>query len=272
MLAWVRALEAGVLAVLAPLVLLALRLDGDGVAAAVAREPLLYVQVLLAAWAPLVLVGAWCGHREVRLVTARAEAEGLAVTDALTGLKNLRYFRARLAEACARTRRDGRPVALVVIDLDHFKAINDRHGHAAGDRVLARVACAVTSVCRASETAARIGGEELAVILPGADREAARVAAERIRRAIGAQVVHLDGVGGRAGGSGGPGPLSVTASLGVASSDELALRTPEALFEAADRALFVAKASGRNCTRVAPRLRAGSRTKTAEPAAPDTYS
>lgn len=270
MLAWVRALEAGVLAILAPLVLLALRLDGDGVAAAVAREPLLYVQVLLAAWAPLVLAGAWCGHRELRLVTARAEAESLAVTDALTGLKNLRYFRARLAEACARTRRDGRPVALVVIDLDHFKAINDRHGHAAGDRVLARVACAVASVCRASETAARIGGEELAVILPGADREAARVAAERIRRAIGAQVVHLDGVGGRPGGSGGP--LSVTASLGVASSEELALRTPEALFEAADRALFVAKASGRNCTRVAPRLRAGSRTTTAEPAVPDTYS
>jgi len=62
-LAWVRALEAGVLAILAPLVLLALRLDGDGVAAAVAREPLLYVQVLLAAWAPLVLAGAWGGHR-----------------------------------------------------------------------------------------------------------------------------------------------------------------------------------------------------------------
>jgi diguanylate cyclase (GGDEF)-like protein len=268
-LAWVRALEAGGLAVLAPLVLLALRLDGDGVAAAVAREPLLYVQVALAAWAPLVLAGAWCGHRELRLVTARAEAESLAVTDALTGLKNLRYFRARLAEACARTRRDGRPVALVVIDLDHFKAINDQHGHAAGDRVLARVACAVTSVCRASETAARIGGEELAVILPGADREAARVAAERIRRAISAQVVHLEGVGGRPGGSR---ALSVTASLGVASSQELALRTPEALFEAADRALFVAKASGRNCTRLAPRLRAGSRQTTAEPAASDTYS
>lgn len=272
MLAWFRALEAGVLAVLAPLVLLALRLDGDGVAAAVAREPVLYVQVLLAAWAPLVLAGAWCGHREARLVAAHAEAESLAVTDALTGLKNLRYFRARLAEACARARRDGRPVALVVIDLDHFKGVNDRHGHAAGDRVLTQIACAVAAVCRASETAARIGGEELAVILPGADREAARVAAERIRRAIAEQVVRLDGLGGRAGGAGGPVALSVTASLGVASSEEVAPRTPEALFEAADRALFVAKASGRNCTRVAPRVRAGSRMTPAEPVTPETYS
>lgn len=269
MLAWVRALEAGVLAVLAPLVLLALRLDGQGVAAAVAREPLLYVQVLLAAWAPLVLAGAWWGRREGRLVEARAEAEDLAVTDALTGLKNLRYFRARLAEACARTRRDGKPVALVVIDLDHFKAINDEHGHAAGDRVLAQIACAVASVCRASETAARIGGEELAVILPGADREAARVAAERIRRVVAAQRVRAPG---RGDGARGPTELAVTASLGVASSEEVALRTPEALYEAADRALYVAKASGRNCTRVAPRLRPRQRSTTAEPAVPDTYS
>jgi diguanylate cyclase (GGDEF)-like protein len=231
--AWRRALEAGALALLAPAALVLLRGEAD---------PRLALEVLLAAWLPLTVAGALWGHREERLCADRAELESLAVTDPLTGLKNVRYFRARLAEACARSRRDGRPVALAVLDLDHFKRINDRHGHAVGDRALAAAACAVMAVCREGETAARIGGEELAVLMPGADAGAARVAAERIRRAIAARPIH------------GPrGVVPVTASVGVASTREALAPTPEDLFAAADKALFAAKASGRDRTEVAPK-------------------
>ncbi len=236
-------MQAGALAILAPAVLMALRLDGETLASVMSRDVQLYAQVLLAAWAPLVALGAWAGWREDVLEREKAELESLAVTDPLTGLKNVRYFRARLAEASSRAQRDGRPVALAVIDLDHFKRINDRHGHPVGDRVLSAVACAVASVCRRGETAARIGGEELAVILPGADREAARVAGERIRRAIAALAIKL----GR-----GKDPLRVTASIGVASTYETGSPSPDALFAAADRALFAAKAAGRDRTEVAP--------------------
>ena len=154
-----------------------------------------------------------------------------SVTDALTGLPNRRAFDERLVLETALAARYPRPLAVVMLDLDRFKDINDRHGHPAGDRVLCAVARVLDRQRRASDLVARHGGEEFAAILPHTDAPAALVWAERVRAAIAA----IPGL-----------PASVTASLGVAAVEGPAAVTPEALVEASDRALYAAKQAGRN--------------------------
>jgi diguanylate cyclase (GGDEF)-like protein len=188
-------------------------------------------------------LGAVAGRREARLLEVNDQLDILALTDPTTGLKNVRYFRARLAETLAQAARERQPVAVAVIDLDRFKAVNDRFGHPAGDRVLGATACAIAGVCRRGETAARVGGEEFAVILPGSDGRAALAAAERIRRAVEALSFSLDGASD---------PLKITASIGVASTVEVGPEDAERLFAAADRALLDAKNKGRNCAVASP--------------------
>lgn len=197
----------------------------------------LYVYLVLASVSALAAFGWFAGRREARLRRANAELDVLALTDATTGLKNKRYFQARLAEALARVERDDEPVALAMIDLDRFKSVNDRHGHAVGDRVLGAAAAAIASVCRRHETAARVGGEEFAVILPGSDAKAALAAAERIRRAIADAVLVIEDH---------PHPIRITASVGVASTAEIGSTRSDVLYAAADGALLVAKNQGRN--------------------------
>jgi diguanylate cyclase (GGDEF)-like protein len=152
-----------------------------------------------------------------------------SVTDALTGLPNRRAFDERLVLETALAARYPRPLAVVMLDLDRFKDINDRHGHPAGDRVLRAVARVLDRQRRASDLVARHGGEEFAAVLPHTDARAALVWAERVRAAIAAI----------------PG-LPITASLGVAAVQGPAAVTPEALIEASDRALYAAKEAGRN--------------------------
>jgi diguanylate cyclase (GGDEF)-like protein len=155
-----------------------------------------------------------------------------AGTDVVTGLANHRIFDERLSAEEERSRRHGRELSIVMLDLDAFKAVNDTHGHAVGDRVLAEAARRLAAQTRQGELMARVGGEEFGWILPETGSANALVAAERARRAIEAEP--FEGVG------------TVTVSAGVSSLKDSG--DVEALMRMADRALYQAKASGRNAT------------------------
>ncbi len=166
------------------------------------------------------------------LETARAEA----MTDALTGLPNRRAFDNRLPELLAAAAETMRPLALLMLDLDHFKSINDRFGHAVGDAVLRRTAQTVRSVLREQDMAARTGGEEFCAVLPETSLNDAMEIAERLRLAVAAQALTLRSTGTRLQG------ISISIGLAMARSEE----EPGALIERADAALYRAKQSGRN--------------------------
>ncbi len=160
----------------------------------------------------------------------------LAEMDGLTGVYNHRYFLGLLAQEVERARRADRPVALLMIDIDDFKMVNDTHGHPAGDRALRHVAQAVARLLRRSDVVARYGGEEFVAILPEASLAAAMEVAEKIRAGVENTPLALPSL---------PRPLRIRISVGVASIPEDA--TGEAgLVEAADRALYRAKRSGKN--------------------------
>jgi two-component system cell cycle response regulator len=158
----------------------------------------------------------------------------LATVDALTGLLNRRAFLDAIERERARSDRHRWPLSLLLLDVDHFKRVNDTHGHAAGDAVLQGMARALSSIARRSDFVARWGGEEFVIALPQTGEAGARVAAERARRAIAEASFPTPGAG----------ILRVTASIGVSSSD--APWRTEALLAAADEAMYTAKARGRN--------------------------
>lgn len=158
---------------------------------------------------------------------AVAAGSGLvSTTDALSELANRRAFTNAIDLEHARAARTGRPISIVVLDLDHFKTVNDRFGHPAGDRALRHVAGILRSGCRAADVAARVGGEEFALLLPETDGPAALLIAERVRAAIASSTT--------------PDGIRITASFGVTESDG---SDP---LVAADRALYRAKAAGRD--------------------------
>ncbi|MBR0684269.1 GGDEF domain-containing protein [Roseomonas eburnea] len=172
-----------------------------------------------------------------------AQLARAAVTDPLTGLANRRGFSAAAETAVSLCRRQDMPAAMIVFDLDRFKAINDGHGHAAGDAVLAGMAGVLRRHLRAGDIVGRLGGEEFAVLCPGLDAAGAAAVAERLRAAQRLEVPHPAGPG-----------EAVTASAGVA---ELAptgdvATSLEAALAAADRALYAAKAAGRDRVVLAP--------------------
>lgn len=240
--AGVRALQGMAMAPGAPLGWLLIRsMNGVAPAAEFAAEPGLYIYMTIGTLVIFALFGFTLGEREDRLERSNRALEDLAITDALTGLRNRRYFHARLDEEQAEHCRTGAPLALVIVDLDYFKGVNDKYGHVVGDSVLITVARAISSVTRQGETEARVGGEEFALLLPGSDAAAGRDAAERVRKAIAAAETRLRG--GSA--------IRITASAGVASTAEMPDATSTDLYRAADRALYAAKAAGRNRTVVA---------------------
>jgi two-component system cell cycle response regulator len=159
-----------------------------------------------------------------------------AVTDPLTGLHNRRYMAGQLEALVARAVRDGRPVSALLLDIDHFKKINDSFGHDAGDEVLREFAVRLASNVRAVDLPCRHGGEEFVVVMPETALEDAERIAERIR-------LHVAGAPFRV--SGGREVLSVTISIGVAATSG-AGDSPDHLLKRADEALYEAKATGRN--------------------------
>jgi diguanylate cyclase (GGDEF)-like protein len=173
------------------------------------------------------------------LERSRAALAELVIRDDLTGLVNRRELDRLLAIETHRSRRYGGPVALVMIDIDHFKRVNDGHGHAAGDVVLRQVGRLLAGEARSCDVAARYGGEELAVILPVTDATGAAAFAERVRARIASARFIVSPAGG---------PdvvLTVTASFGVAAIPEDADSESE-LLRSADVALYAAKRGGRN--------------------------
>jgi diguanylate cyclase (GGDEF)-like protein len=171
---------------------------------------------------------------QLRLERLKADAD----LDPLTGLANRRRFRKSLENEVGRWRRYNAPCALLSIDIDHLKAINDKLGHTAGDIAIQHVGRLLGSVSRDTDTAARLGGEEFALLLAGINAERALAAAERVRVLIAEQ--YVEGVG------------QVTVSIGVAACPEQA-DSERSLYSASDRALYVAKNQGRNRVASAPR-------------------
>ncbi|MCC7125572.1 MAG: diguanylate cyclase [Acidobacteria bacterium] len=169
-----------------------------------------------------------------QLTALNRELEQLANADALTGLASRRHFFARLRDECERARRHHRAVSVLLVDLDHFKRVNDTHGHQAGDRVLEAVGRALLALLRPFDVAGRCGGEELAVLLPETDLDGAATAARRYAAALGA-LSHAAPSGAT---------LHVTVSIGVAALGHG--EAPDDLIARADQALYHAKATGRD--------------------------
>ena len=171
----------------------------------------------------------------LKLGETLAALRQLATRDQLTGLLNRREFDRIMAEEAERSRRFGHPLALVMVDIDHFKAVNDTHGHLAGDAVLREVAKTLTAQLRTVDRVARIGGEEFALVLVQTGRSAATEVAQRVVKAVAASPVMIEsGVSLR---------LTISAGLAVLPEDVSWL---ELLIGAADRSLYAAKRGGRN--------------------------
>ncbi len=163
-----------------------------------------------------------------------ARLENMAATDALTGLLSSRKFDAAFAQALLEAKDAGMPLAVLVMDMDGLKQVNDAHGHQMGGFTLAEVARLVRDAVGARGDACRFGGDEFVAYLPGVDRVAAAALAEGLRAAVEGHVFARDGI-----------ELHVTLSIGVAAHPEDGA-TADALFRAADQALYRAKAAGKN--------------------------
>lgn len=181
-------------------------------------------------------------ERTQQLVLLRQKIDRLradADLDSLTGLANRRRFRVALAREVERWRRYRVPCALLMLDIDHLKLVNDMYGHPVGDSVIRQIAQTLKEVSRDNDTAARLGGEEFALLLAGIDLGRAVSAAERLRTVLSSK--RVEGVG------------TVTVSIGVAGCPENAT-SERALYSASDGALYVSKNAGRDRVSVAPPL------------------
>ena len=174
-------------------------------------------------------------------VVNRARLLRSGFTDVLTGWNNRRYLQVRLNEELARARRDASSLVCLMLDIDHFKSVNDTYGHAAGDAVLRELAQRIETQVRVSDIAARYGGEEFVVLLPATEIESGTLLAERIRKAVSARPIEI----------GGGNSVTITASIGIASTaptrdvDDLKTAS-ELLLARADVALYSAKSAGRD--------------------------
>ncbi|MGM0593947.1 MAG: diguanylate cyclase, partial [Pseudomonadota bacterium] len=162
------------------------------------------------------------------------ELRRLATTDSLTGVANRRHFISITADEVTRCTRQAHPLSFLMVDVDHFKSVNDTYGHGIGDDALKRLAQTLTESMRPHDTVGRLGGEEFAIVLPEADAEEALAVAERLRQAVSEIVLDTD-----------KGPLQFTCSIGAATygaqDDGI-----ESLMNRADDALYAAKTGGRN--------------------------
>jgi diguanylate cyclase (GGDEF)-like protein len=160
-----------------------------------------------------------------------------AMIDGLTGLWNRTYFDQQLAAMLSLARRSGTPISVVMIDLDHFKSINDRYGHLTGDEALRVAAACIQATCRIEDIVCRFGGEEFAVIVPNTSADRAQIMAERLRKAIEKLALSHRGM-----------LVPLTASFGIA---DVATAGDKDIVRSADAALYTAKQTGRNSIQIA---------------------
>ncbi len=184
-----------------------------------------------------------------------AELLQAARTDAKTRLANPAYWREAAEKEVLRIRRAGRPLSVLIVDIDHFKRVNDQFGHLTGDAVLVCVADALRAATRPRDLVGRFGGEEFVIMLCETDLDNAARAADRIRRQVAGMRCRVNGQ------SAGVVHVSVTVSVGVATATGADVDLP-ALLETADAALYRAKADGRNCVRLAAGVAPHARTTT----------
>lgn len=221
-----------------------------GLASLFAQWPSVHTSIMIASvlLAADVLFGMFFIYPQIR-TTAREEVklramteslsarsvtlEQAALTDALTGMQNRRYFDDALGEYLEEFGKIDKPIGLMILDLDHFKSVNDTHGHDVGDEVLRSVANCLKDFTRYHDVVARLGGEEFAVVVPNMADESLWKFAERIRKAIAALVITSGNV-----------RLRVTASVGLAIWDKR--ENPEEFYRRADKMLYRAKQLGRN--------------------------
>jgi len=215
---------------------------GAGIAAMAGSGEVLLAAVT--AGAACALLAPWANVFVLRLLAELAAAhedlEVRATQDELTGVHNRRHFMDLAEREIARCRRYQTPAALLLIDADHFKRVNDAHGHRCGDALLCEIARATLASLRQPDLLARFGGEELVVFLPHADPLGALDVADRIRERVGELCLGWQGA-----------EVRTTVSIGVASLEPVA-GTLDAMVHDADVALFAAKEAGRNCVRAAP--------------------
>jgi two-component system cell cycle response regulator len=160
----------------------------------------------------------------------------MAITDQLTGLHNRRYMSRHLDNLVANAYKTDKPLAFLIMDIDHFKSVNDTYGHDIGDEVLREFASRISANVRGIDLACRYGGEEFVVVMPDTDFDFAMTVAERLRKGVEEKAFEI---------SRDPGKLGVTISIGIASSEKEG-DTAEALLHRADQALYRAKREGRN--------------------------
>jgi two-component system cell cycle response regulator len=175
---------------------------------------------------------------------AACASYALTVRDALTGIYNRRYLQERLWSEAAYCQRHATPLSVIMLDIDHFKRINDEHGHSVGDEALRALASTLAELIRREDVLARYGGEEFALIVRGIDRDETLVLAERIRCEVESRRLAVAS-----------GSVSFTVSVGVAHCENGTGSNAEQLLEIADRALYAAKYAGRNLVSMAPAAR-----------------
>ena len=193
---------------------------------------MLYLRIglQLAMFIVVAAAASWIGRIYIKL-------KDLSTRDGLTGLFNHAHFKTHLAEELARVTRFDRPLSIIMLDLDHFKSINDTFGHSVGDKLLKELGDLLRTNLRAVDVPARYGGEEFAILLPETGSGLAIEVAERLRRVVEGHRFLSDHP---------KGPITITLSGGAAAFDR-ARSTPDLLLDAADRALYKAKGQGRNC-------------------------
>ena len=172
---------------------------------------------------------------QAQLLKAREELREQATHDSLTHLWNRSSILSELGRELARSERDARPMGVVIVDLDHFKQVNDTYGHLAGDAVLREAARRMQNGIRQYDSLGRYGGEEFLILFPGCTEEESYAQADRLRKQISQPEMSVNDC-----------PLRVTASFGVTVAQPGEIYTPEVLIRKADEALYIAKKSGRN--------------------------
>ncbi len=179
-----------------------------------------------------------------KLRAVNEHLQELSTTDPLMGIFNRMYFNKRIGYEFQRAERYRNPLALLMLDLDHFKRVNDNYGHPIGDQVLKKIADLLMENVRQVDIVARYGGEEIVIALPETDSKQALVVAERIRSEVEKTKVEHDGTS-----------VKVTVSIGLSVVPDDAIETVEDLLKASDDALYDAKKAGRNCIRIAEKAK-----------------